>query len=149
MDRMYRRVLITGSQLWTDTTVIRDALAQVWHPDTILMSGACKRGADRLCEECWTHWGGRVDPYPAQWIQDGQYRRDAGFRRNEAMVQAAVDLGAERCLAFLLDDSPGTTHTIGLARRAGIWTSVHRATTDPAASDNALFGAAGPIRVGR
>ncbi|GAB3162175.1 hypothetical protein GCM10027258_80680 [Amycolatopsis stemonae] len=132
MEKTYRRVLITGSQLWTDTTVIRDALAQVWHPDTILMSGACPRGADRLCEDCWTHWGGRVDRYPAQWVQDGTFRRDAGFRRNEEMVQAAVDLGAERCLAFILDGSSGATHTAGLARRAGIWTTVHRAITAPA-----------------
>lgn len=120
MERLYRRVLITGSQLWTDTRVIRDKLAQVWHPDTILMSGACPRGADRLCEACWTHWGGRVDRYPAQWFQDGQFRRNAGFRRNEEMVQAAVELGAERCLAFILDESSGATHTASHARRAGI-----------------------------
>ncbi|RAS59501.1 uncharacterized protein DUF2493 [Lentzea atacamensis] len=131
MDGFYRRVLITGSQLWTDTTVIRDKLAQVWHPDTILMSGACPRGADRLCEECWTHWGGRVDRYPAKWFEDGQFRRNAGFRRNEEMVQAAVDLGAGRCLAFILDESPGATHTAGLARAAGIWTSVYPATSHP------------------
>lgn len=126
---MFRRLLITGSQLWTVKTVIRDALAQVWHPDTILMSGACRSGADRLCEECWTHWGGRVDRYPAQWIVDGRYQRSAGFRRNELMVATAVDLGAERCLAFILDDSPGSTHTVSLARQAGLWTTVYRATS--------------------
>lgn len=131
LDKPYRRVLITGSQLWTDTTVIRDALAQVWHPDTILMSGACPRGADRLSEDCWTHWGGRVDRYPAQWLQDGRVRRDAGFRRNEEMVQAAVDFGAERCLAFILDESPGATHTVTLARAAGIWTTVKPASSKP------------------
>ncbi len=126
---MYRRLLITGSQLWTETTMIRDALAQVWHPDTIMMSGACPRGADTLCESCWTHSGGRVDRYPAQWYQGGRFRRDAGFRRNTEMVQAAVDLGAVRCLAFVLDNSPGASHTVDLARRAGIWTTVYRANT--------------------
>lgn len=140
----FQRVLITGSQLWTDTTVIRDALAEVWHPNTILMSGACPRGADRLCEACWTHWGGRVDRYPAQWVQDGRYRRDAGFSRNEEMVRAAVDLGAERCLAFILDDSSGATHTSDLARQAGIWTTVYRATSASAATGNALPGPAIP-----
>ena len=130
---MSRRLLITGSQLWTDTRVIRDALAQVWHPDTTLMSGACPRGADRLCEECWTHWGGRVDRYPAAWIVDGHYRRDAGFRRNELMVATAVELGAARCLAFVRDGSPGSTHTVGLAQRAGLWTTVYRATSASAA----------------
>ncbi len=109
---MYRRLLITGSQLWTETTMIRDALAQVWHPDTIMMSGACPRGADTLCESCWTHSGGRVDRYPAQWYQGGRFR-----------------LGAVRCLAFVLDNSPGASHTVDLARRAGIWTTVYRANT--------------------
>lgn len=133
---MFRRLLITGSQLWTDTGMIRDALAQAWHPDTILMSGVCPRGADRLCEDCWTHWGGRVDRFPAQWIVDGRYRSDAGFRRNELMVATAVDLGAERCLAFILDNSPGATHTAGLARQAGLWTTVHPATSTPSADSS-------------
>ncbi|WNV83137.1 SLOG family protein [Umezawaea sp. Da 62-37] len=137
-------MLITGSQLWTDTTVVRDALAQVWHPDTILMSGACPRGADRLCEDCWTHWGGKVDRYPAQWVQDGRYRPDAGFRRNEDMVQAAADLDAQRCLAFILNDSPGATHTAGLTRQAGIWTTVYRASTAPGARDSASLGSGVP-----
>jgi len=127
----YRRVLITGSQLWTDTRIIRDARAEVWHPDTILMSGACPRGADKLCEDCWEHWGGTVQRFPAEWIQDGRFRRSAGFRRNEAMVRTAIDLGAGRCLAFILDDSPGSTHASDLARSGGIWTTIHRAVTPP------------------
>ncbi|MQA11732.1 MAG: DUF2493 domain-containing protein [Pseudonocardiaceae bacterium] len=50
------RVLITGSRTWRDTTPIRDALASVWRPDAVLISGGA-RGADRLCESCWSHWG--------------------------------------------------------------------------------------------
>lgn len=94
------------------------------------MSGACPRGADAMCEDCWTQWGGRVDRYPAHWHVHGKFRRDAGFRRNEEMVQSAVDLAAERCLVFILDLSPGSTHTAELARQAGIWTTIYRATTE-------------------
>ncbi|GAA2678866.1 MULTISPECIES: DUF2493 domain-containing protein [Actinosynnema] len=141
----FQRVLITGSQLWTGVGIIRDVLATVWHPDTILMSGACPRGADRLCEGCWTHWGGRVDRYPAQWVQNGRYRHDAGFRRNEEMVQAAIDLSAERCLAFILNDSPGATHTVRLAREAGIWTTTFPATSGPAIRRSALFERGAPM----
>ena len=46
-----RRVLITGSRTWTDTTTIRSALASVWgHGDAVLVSGGCPRGADHLDE---------------------------------------------------------------------------------------------------
>jgi hypothetical protein len=107
------RVLITGSRTWTDRTVIRDALAQVWHPDTMLVSGACPSGADVLCEACWRAWGGHVERHRADW---GRYGRAAGFRRNEQMVGGGVDL----CLAFIRDASPGASHTAARAEAAGI-----------------------------
>ncbi|WP_218952196.1 SLOG family protein [Amycolatopsis anabasis] len=116
------RILITGSRAWFDRAVIRRALAAVWHPDSVLVSGACPRGADALCEACWTHWDGRVERHPARWRQFG---RRAGFVRNAEMVRA----GADVCLAFILDDSPGASHTADLARRAGITTWVFRASS--------------------
>ena len=60
-----RRVLVTGSRTWTDTTTIRTALASVWgHGDAVLVSGGCPHGADRLAKACWTRWGGRVERPP-------------------------------------------------------------------------------------
>jgi hypothetical protein len=117
-----RRVLVTGSRTWTDTTTIRAALARVWGDGTrVLVSGACPTGADHLAEQCWTHWGGRVERHPADWARHG---RAAGYRRNAAMVTA----GAEVCLAFIRDGSRGASHTARLAQAAGITT--HRYTTD-------------------
>jgi hypothetical protein len=107
------RVLITGSRTWSDHRTIRDALAQVWHPDTVLISGACPSGADALCEACWRAWGGRIERHPADWRRHG---RAAGFRRNEQMVIAGADL----CLAFIRDASPGASHTAARAEAAGI-----------------------------
>ncbi|MEV0766616.1 SLOG family protein [Nocardia sp. NPDC050435] len=108
-----RRILITGSRTWADRPIIRAALAEVWSPEAILVSGACPRGADALCEACWAHWGGRVERHPADWRAHG---RAAGFVRNQAMVA----LGAEVCLAFIRDNSRGASHTAALARAAGI-----------------------------
>lgn len=116
------RVLITGSRMWTDRTVIRTALEKVWgwRPDTVLVTGACPRGADRLAEECWTRWGGAIERWPADWSRHG---RAAGYRRNEDMVAAGADL----CLAFIHNSSRGATHCAHAAQKAGIHTTIHRA----------------------
>lgn len=120
-----RRILITGSRTWNHRPTIRTALAQVWHPDAILVSGACPRGADALCEACWSHWGGHLERHSAHWRPHGTLDRSAGFRRNEAMIT----LGADVCLAFIQDGSAGASHTATLAKRAGIRTIVYHATT--------------------
>ncbi|QIS09901.1 SLOG family protein [Nocardia arthritidis] len=116
-----RRILITGSRSWTDRATIRAALADAWSPDAVLVSGACPRGADALCEACWLAWGGRVERHPADWDRLG---RRAGFVRNAQMVSAGADL----CLAFIRNNSAGASHTARLAQRAGIPTRVFRAT---------------------
>lgn len=119
------RILVTGSRSWTDRAVIRAALAEVWHPGTMLVSGACPGGADALCEACWSRWGGPVERHPAHWRPNGSFDRAAGFRRNAAMVAEGADL----CLAFIRDKSAGATHTARLAWQAGIRTRIYRATT--------------------
>ena len=122
---MLRRILITGSRTWIHRPTIRAALAEVWHPGGVLVSGACPRGADALCEACWSHWGGRVERHPANWRPYGVFDRSAGFRRNEVMIV----LGADVCLAFIRDESAGATHTANLACQVGIRTVIYRATT--------------------
>ncbi len=109
----HRRVLITGSRTWTDPTTIRAALRLVWHPDAVLVSGGCPTGADALCETCWRAWGSQIERHPADWTRHG---RSAGFRRNAEMVTAGADI----CLAFIRDHSPGASHTARLAQTADI-----------------------------
>ena len=106
-------MLVTGSRTWTDETVIADALREQRADGTaVLVSGACPRGADAIAERLWAGWGGPVERHPADWASG----RDAGMRRNAAMVAS----GADVCLAFIRDRSPGASHTARLAERAGI-----------------------------
>jgi hypothetical protein len=132
------RILITGSRTWTDTATIRAALAEVWTPGNVLVSGAA-RGADALCAACWRHWGGDVEEYPADWrgpcaascppghrrTRTGgwSYCPNAGHVRNLAMIQTGPDL----CLAFIRDRSRGATHCAGWAELAGIPTRIFAA----------------------
>lgn len=116
---MTRRVLIAVSRGWTDRDLIRSELATVWHPDTILVSGAAglrrpgvEPRSDALAEECWAAWGGKVERHAADWSQG----RGAGFRRNAEMVATMPD----ECIAWILDASAGATDTADRAQAAGI-----------------------------
>jgi hypothetical protein len=116
-----RRVLVTGSRTWTDHAVIRAALAEHFAPGVVLVSGACPRGADAIAEHIWSGLGGHVERHPADWAAG----RGAGYARNTAMVAT----GADVCLAFIRDHSPGATHAADTAARAGI--PVHRHDHNP------------------
>ena len=111
-----RRVLVTGSRTWTDQAVIAAALREHCPPGAVLVTGACQHGADAIAERLWASWGGQAERHPADWPAG----RGAGFARNAAMVA----LGADVCLAFIRDNSPGASHAARLASLAGI--PVHR-----------------------
>ena len=115
---MAYRILITGSRIWEDRTVIRDALRQAWEEagspgDAVLVSGACPKGADRIAEEVWEANGLAVERHTADW---DRYGLKAGPTRNNEMVA----LGADVCLAFIINGSSGTSHAINAATKAGI-----------------------------
>jgi hypothetical protein len=96
-----RRLLVTGSQDWDDAATIWRVLKLAWafDPGILMVSGACPRGADLLCETYWDEYlGGGTERHPANWYPHGSLDRSAGFRRSEHMVQ----LGAWGCLAFIL-----------------------------------------------
>lgn len=131
------RVLVTGSRTWDDAKTIREALEAVsrgiaeagWAP-LVVVHGACPNGADEIADR-WVReraagWAriiadgsGKEWPlltaerHPALWQK---FNKRAGIIRNEQMVSRGADL----CLAFIRDDSPGATHCAELASDRGI-----------------------------
>lgn len=111
---MNARILVTGSRTWTDNAPIRAELDQWRHrlPGAVLVHGNA-RGADRIAAAIWRRWDLPTEAHPAQWNRLG---RGAGHARNRAMIT----LGADVCLAFIRDGSPGATGCAELAEAAGI-----------------------------
>ena len=112
------RILITGSRTWTNQNAVYGAIhkevarANAQYDDVVIVHGACPSGADAIADRVLF---GRVERHPANWQELG---RRAGFVRNQHMV----DLGADVCLAFIKDGSPGASHTARIAEEAGIRT---------------------------
>lgn len=109
-----RRVLVTGSRDWENWDTIYDALSKIHEAigDFILVHGGA-RGADEMAN-IWAHRTGvTAEVHPADWKTHG---KKAGFLRNTEMVKS----GADMCLAFVRDGSPGATGCAELAEKAGI-----------------------------
>lgn len=132
------RVLVTGSRKWARPGLVHLALEAVFSMAMeagevlTVIHGDCPTGADAHADE----WAKRlrrqglpveIESYPADW--KGPRKRGAGYARNAEMVK----LGADLCLAFILDESDGATHCSGLAEQAGIETKYYRLETRMAA----------------
>jgi hypothetical protein len=119
---MRHRVIITGSRNWEDRAAIERILDRLWVRDqaTVIVHGGCPTGADAMAEEIWSAKGGITEVHPADWSAG----RAAGPIRNQMMV----NMGADWCVAFIRNSSPGASGCAEMARRAGI--IVHRVEAD-------------------
>lgn len=117
------RLLVTGSGEWTETGILEIALlaetANVPARGILIVHGAHWKGADKLADEMAVRRGWDVERHPADWAHHGSR---AGQIRNERMVK----LGADVCVAFIRDKSPGASTTLFKARREGIRAVVWR-----------------------
>ena len=114
------RILVTGSRDWPD-----DDEQLPWELGlatgegtrdgrrVVIVHGACPTGADALADRLSRDHGFDVEAHPADWERHG---KAAGPIRNREMV----DAGADVCLSFILDASPGATGCADMAERAGI-----------------------------
>lgn len=121
------RVIVTGSQTWAGALAerrIREVLETIQQiayytdsPLTLVHGDA--EGADTITDR----WARRndiaVETHPVDWTTGG---RGVGFFRNSHMA----NLGGDLCVAFLRDNSPGTTDMIAKAKAAGIFTMIIR-----------------------
>lgn len=108
------RILVTGSRDWQSCATLQLALDEAAEGTldvTVVHGGA--RGADSMAGAEARSRGWLVEVYRADW---SQYGKRAGIVRNLKMV----NLGADICLAFIRDGSPGATHCAKAAERAGI-----------------------------
>jgi hypothetical protein len=110
------RILVTGSRSWTDRSQLAFQLGmEIGHAkqEVIVVHGDCPDGADRIARDLCSAYGVEQEKHPAKWADNG---KAAGFIRNAEMV----DAGADVCLAFIADESPGATHCSRLAANEGI-----------------------------
>jgi hypothetical protein len=122
-----RRILVTGSRHWRDTSPVhaglRQALGQIyskaqlnpilfnWSAVTLVHGGA--HGLDTIAARVAVEWGMTVEPHKAEWHR---YGRRAGHVRNHRMVTAGADI----CVAWPKGESVGTRDCMRLAAAAGI-----------------------------
>ena len=102
-------VLVCGSRTWTDEQRVREELAAL-PADTIILHGACPKGADAIADRIARELGLAVEACPADWTRHG---KKAGVLRNLKML----DLKPDAVLAFHDGSSRGTAHTIAEAKR--------------------------------
>ena len=106
------KIAIVGSRDYPDLNAVREYVRSL-PKDTIVVSGGA-RGVDRTAEYEAVKCGLQVQIFRPNWLKAGVYNRAAGFERNLTIVEYA-----DTVVAFLNNDSKGTSHTIRIAKRAG------------------------------
>lgn len=131
MRRRTFRVLVTGSRSWQHPGIVTASLDLLYVASRtagrrmIVRQGGCKKGPDDTARR-WTLEkiaqfapGAPVVPVTEDtWNADWSTDRGGGMRRNQDMV----DAGADVCLAFIDNASPGATYCAEAAEKADIVT---------------------------
>lgn len=126
------RVVVTGSREFRDPLTASAAICRriARLPSTAVLIHGDAQGADRLAGDAAEKDGIDVVKYPAHWEVHSEdcwcrghgYCREAGKRRNLAMLDLKPDL----VIAFWNGHSGGTKHTIKNAKERGLPLEVHR-----------------------
>jgi hypothetical protein len=103
------KVAVIGSRTYPKLHLVRK-LIETLPEGCILISGGA-RGVDTVAEEAARARGLTVQVFPAEWRK---YGRGAGIKRNQDIITRA-----DVVLAFWNGISPGTEHSIQLAKSLG------------------------------
>ena len=122
------RTIVAGSRDGVTVDDVRAAVEACGWDICVVLSGTA-RGADRFGEEVARERGVPVERYPADWGSYPNYRKDAGYRRNERMATVASAL-----VAVWDGKSGGTRHMIETARGRGLRVYVHLINSSRAAA---------------
>lgn len=111
------RILACGSREYGDWRQILDVLAEYKNQDTVVIHGACPRGADLWVDKAARSLGYDVRKFPAEWdkyVDGKRLGKRAGPIRNIEMLKQRPDV----VLAF--GDGRGTRGVVRGAERKGI-----------------------------
>ena len=108
-----KRVAVVGGREFNDYVLLAEELQQ--HVPFILVSGGA-RGADSLAERFANKHGLEKLIFEADW---NKYGKSAGYRRNVTIVEHA-----DLVIAFWDGKSKGTKHTIDIAEKKGVPSSI-------------------------
>jgi hypothetical protein len=112
---MARRILVTGGRENYDWMTVERAIFDHCKQGDIVVHGAAG-GIDSLCSQLVRYNPDFFDedPFPAEWKIDGVFQPNAGFERNQAMV----DSGVQGALVFA--GGSGTADCFRRIKEAGI-----------------------------
>lgn len=114
------KVIIAGSRGITDIRVVEEAMRLCGFMVTEVVSGTAS-GVDRLGEQWAQARNIPIKRFPANWQEDG---RSAGYKRNVKMVEYVKE--SRGAVVTIWDgQSKGTSHTIDLAKEAGLQLFIH------------------------
>lgn len=106
---------VTGSRGFTNLSVVSFVVGAVGtrYPDAIMHNGACSEGADKLCMEVWSWYGGNIFVHAPRLDIFGS---PAAYHvRNQSIVD-----NSEFLLALKNGDTAGTRSTIQKAMERGV-----------------------------
>lgn len=119
--RVVESFAVSGSREWIEWRLVWNALYYV--PPTATLLHGKAYGLDCLAQAYWRSQGSPVREFSATQRMWADLGKRAGIVRNEIMLGHMPDL----VLAFIRDNSPGSSHAARHARELGIPTFIFRA----------------------